>query len=149
MNTRKSTTIEEFLGRLELDDEFRRQERKVQPFYRLAAEIINNRTRLGITQKVLAKLAKTHQSRISKIESGEHDIRLSTLITIAEAVQCELVISLVPTSQEVYSKADEPYLRLFETGAKLHSDAPSSAYIIVGPQYQDGPVTEGTYGQCE
>jgi transcriptional regulator with XRE-family HTH domain len=147
MTIEKGTTHAQFLERMQQNPKFRKQQRLIKPFYLVAIEIIRLRNQLGITQKELAKRAGTHQTRISKIESSELDFRISTLEEIAEALECQLVISLVPISQEVYSKADEPYL-LFETGAKIHADAPSSSYFIVGPQYQDGPVTEGTYGQC-
>ena len=87
---------EELTQKLNEDPEFRKADRKIRPYYDLVVEIINQRVRLGLSQKELAEKAKTHQSRISKIESAELDVRLSTLIEIAEALECELEISLSP-----------------------------------------------------
>jgi len=87
---------DELNQKLNEDAEFRKEDRKIRPYYDLVVEIINQRVRLGLSQKQLAKKAQTHQSRISKIESAELDVRLSTLIDIAEALECELEICLTP-----------------------------------------------------
>lgn len=87
---RKTTSFDEFDAELNEDAEYRKAKREIKPYYDLALEIIRRRVELGITQKELAKRANTFQSRISKIESGEHDIRFSTLIDIAEALDCEV-----------------------------------------------------------
>ena len=84
------------LSKLNENPEFRKEKRKLSPYFSLMTEIINRRNELGITQKELAERAWTHQSRISKIESAELDVRLSTLINIAEALETELQIKFEP-----------------------------------------------------
>jgi len=77
---RGPTSFEDVLNDLRKDSKFRRAQRRVAPYFDLAIEVIKRRIELGLTQKDLAEIANTFQSRISKIESGEHDIRFSTLI---------------------------------------------------------------------
>jgi predicted transcriptional regulator len=48
----------------------------------------------GLSQRALAKLAGVPQSHISKIESGTVDLRLSSLVEIARALDVE--VTLVP-----------------------------------------------------
>jgi transcriptional regulator with XRE-family HTH domain len=108
---RKTTSFDEFDAELNEDAEYRKANREIKPYYDLALEIIRRRVELGFTQKDLAERANTFQSRISKIESGEHDIRFSTLIDIAEALACEVAkIILVPVDDTEY----EPPKNKFE-----------------------------------
>ena len=101
MTPAKGTSHAQFLDELQRDPEFSKQQRLIKPFYRIATEIIKLRNQLGFTQKDLAKRAGTHQTRISKIESSELDIRLSTLPEIAEALECQVVINFVPIAGTV------------------------------------------------
>lgn len=48
----------------------------------------------GLSQRALARLAGVPQSHISKIESGAVDLRLSSLVEIARALDLE--VTLVP-----------------------------------------------------
>jgi transcriptional regulator with XRE-family HTH domain len=50
------------------------------------------RERRGLTQRELGRLAAVPQSHISKIESGAVDLRLSSLLAIAEVLDLELVL---------------------------------------------------------
>ncbi len=93
-------SLHDLYNELKKDPEFLKADRRVRPYTDLVVQIIKRRAQLGLTQKDLAQLAGTHQSRISKIESGEHDITLSTLIDIAEALKAEVYIQLVPISEE-------------------------------------------------
>ena len=97
----KASTLDEVFAKFADDKEFKNEERKLKPYYDLLVEFINRRTELNLTQKDLADKAGTHQSRISKIESAEWDIRLSTLIQIAEALDAELLISLKPAGKSI------------------------------------------------
>src|SRR5512133_1301683 len=96
MIDKKDLDFDNVVMKLRQDPEYRQEERRLRPYTDLVVQIVNRRDELGLTQKDLAERANTHQSRISKIESGEHDIRLSTLIEVAEALGCEVCIQLVP-----------------------------------------------------
>ena len=78
------------------DKEYRKAYRRLKPRYDISKRIIKLRRKLSMTQQDLAKLAGTHQSRISKIESAEFDVRLSTLVQLAEALDAELDIRFAP-----------------------------------------------------
>ena len=91
-----TSTLDELFANDLQDQEFQEIYRRQKPLYDLVAEIISRRLELGLTQKDLAKLAKTFQSRVSKIESGKHDFRLSTIVRIAEALETEVSIRLIP-----------------------------------------------------
>ena len=49
-----------------------------------------------------------HQSRISKIESGEYDLRVSTLAQLADALNADLEIRLVhQVPREIFARLNE------------------------------------------
>lgn len=48
---------------------------------------------LGMSQKILARRANVPQSTVSRIEQGQRDLNLSTLIKILSALSCDLVIA--------------------------------------------------------
>jgi transcriptional regulator with XRE-family HTH domain len=125
----KTTSFDEFDAELNKDAEYKKVKRKIKPYYNLALEIIKRRVSLGFTQNDLAELANTFQSRISKIESGEHDIRYSTLLDIAEALQCELPKNiLIPIDVIEY----EPPKNKFETIGEVASEfQPHNDYLNV------------------
>lgn len=51
------------------------------------------RERLGLSQRDLADAAGTDQARISKIESGDIDLRLSSLVDLTRSLGIELVLA--------------------------------------------------------
>ncbi|MFH1928294.1 MAG: hypothetical protein ABIK79_09025, partial [Chloroflexota bacterium] len=76
----------------------------------------------------LAKLAKTFQSRVSKIESGEHDFRLSSIVRIAEALETEVSIRLIPFEEarkKVQFTTEEFYKII---NSQIASGIPSVSY---------------------
>jgi DNA-binding Xre family transcriptional regulator len=58
---------------------------------RLLAE---RRLSLRLTQTEAAVLMRTSQSAIARLESGEHDVRVSTLERYAEVLGCSITMSL-------------------------------------------------------
>ena len=119
MTAQAYKTHEDLLVELEQNKEFQRAYRQQEPYYAVAREILNHRNELGLTQKELAERAQTHQSRISKIESAELDVRLSTLIEIAEALHTRVDIRLV--------KVDEFDERDYQTLFPISATAASCA----------------------
>lgn len=63
------------------------------------------REALGMTQKQLAGKIHTVQSAVAQMENGS-DFQISTLRKIAKALNCELLVSLVP-KQEITALLDE------------------------------------------
>jgi transcriptional regulator with XRE-family HTH domain len=73
-------------------------------FARVAEQVAERRKALGLSQKELAELTGTTQSAIARLESGGRPPRIDTLLRIAEALDCELIIELRPRTQRRGSK---------------------------------------------
>ena len=65
-------------------------------FAQLAGRVAERRAAIGLSQRELAALCGTTQSAIARLERGGRPPRIDTLLRIAEALQCELVVELVP-----------------------------------------------------
>lgn len=64
--------------------------------YQVAGQMLNARSRAGLTQDAVAERMGTTKSAISRLESaGKHTPSLATLKRYASAVGCELQIKLV------------------------------------------------------
>ncbi len=64
----------------------------------LQRQLAERRVALGITQTEAAVLMRTSQSSIARLESGEHDVRVSTLERYAAALGCILSFHLAQAS---------------------------------------------------
>ena len=62
----------------------------------LAVQVAAERARHGLTQAELAALCGTTQSAVARLERGARPPRLDTLLRIANALDCELEVSLRP-----------------------------------------------------
>lgn len=130
MKEKTSISLESLFEGFKDNEEFNKESRRLKPYYDLVVQIINRRNELGFTQKDLAGKANTHQSRISKIESAELDIRLSTLIQIAEALQTEVTIKLTPINapipvdgnEIVFSPFTKSALGIGESSSQYNTD---------------------------
>jgi predicted transcriptional regulator len=67
---------------------------------RLVAELEARRLDLGMTQTQVAALMGTSQSAVARLESGDADIRLSTLERYAAALSHELAWHLKPMEED-------------------------------------------------
>lgn len=65
-------------------------------FAQIAGQVAAQRKTHGLSQQELAQLTGTTQSAIARLESGGRPPRIDTLLRIAEALDCELVIELRP-----------------------------------------------------
>ena len=63
-------------------------------FARIAEQVTEQRKARGLSQKELAELTGTTQSAIARLESGGRPPRIDTLLRIAEALDCELIVEL-------------------------------------------------------
>ncbi|MBA2358077.1 MAG: helix-turn-helix transcriptional regulator [Actinobacteria bacterium] len=62
----------------------------------LGREVGSARARLALSQRELAELCGTTQSSIARLETGRRAARLDTLLRVAHALDCELVVQLRP-----------------------------------------------------
>ena len=65
-------------------------------FARIADRVTEQRTTKGLSQRELAELVGTTQSAIARLERGGRPPRIDTLLNIADALDCELVVELKP-----------------------------------------------------
>jgi transcriptional regulator with XRE-family HTH domain len=68
-------------------------------FARVAEQVAAQRKSRGLSQAELAELTGTTQSAIARLESGGRPPRIDTLLRIAEALDCELVVELRPRTR--------------------------------------------------
>jgi ribosome-binding protein aMBF1 (putative translation factor) len=65
-------------------------------FAQIAERVAERRKELGLSQAELAELVATTQSAIARLESGGRPPRIDTLLRIADALDCELLVELKP-----------------------------------------------------
>ena len=65
-------------------------------FANIADKVAARRVAMNMSQRELAELCGTTQSAIARLERGGRPPRIDTLLRIAEALDCELVVELEP-----------------------------------------------------
>ena len=65
-------------------------------FAQIADRVAAQRKARGLSQAELASLCGTTQSAIARLESGGRPPRIDTLLRIAAALECDLVVELRP-----------------------------------------------------
>ena len=68
-------------------------------FARIADGVADRRRELTLSQHELAELCGTTQSAIARLEAGGRPPRIDTLLRIANALDCELVVELRPRTK--------------------------------------------------
>ncbi|MHB8468278.1 MAG: helix-turn-helix domain-containing protein [Gaiellaceae bacterium] len=69
-------------------------------FAAIADKVAERRVAMDMSQRELAELVGTTQSAIARLERGGRPPRIDTLLKIAEALDCELSVELVPYTPE-------------------------------------------------
>lgn len=85
------------------DPGFRAEFEKLQP----GLEVAKLRTLRGLTQEELAQRVGTHQSSISRLESGETEPSVSFLRRVVEAMDGRLEIRAVPREHAIMVEEEE------------------------------------------
>lgn len=68
-------------------------------FAQIADDVAGRRATQGLSQRELAELTGTTQSAIARLERGGRPPRIDTLLRIADALECDLVVELRPRSR--------------------------------------------------
>jgi len=68
-------------------------------FARIAEQVVEQRRARSLSQQELARLCGTTQSAIARFERGGRPPRIDTLLRIAEALDCELVVEFRPRTR--------------------------------------------------
>lgn len=76
--------------------DFRTEYKRLEPEYQVARAVVKARLEKGITQEELAKLTKTKQSVISRLENANTIPTISFLQRIAKALKKEIAITIKP-----------------------------------------------------
>lgn len=65
-------------------------------FAAIADQVAERRVERNLSQRELAELCGTTQSAIARLERGGRPPRIDTLLRIADALDCDLQVELVP-----------------------------------------------------
>ncbi|HEY5659619.1 MAG TPA: helix-turn-helix transcriptional regulator [Gaiellaceae bacterium] len=65
-------------------------------FAAIADKVASRRQAKGLSQRELAELVGTTQSAIARLERGGRPPRIDTLLRIADALDCDLLVDLRP-----------------------------------------------------
>ena len=65
-------------------------------FAAIADQVAGRRADRGLSQRELAELTGTTQSAIARLEAGGRPPRIDTLLRIANALDCDLLVQLRP-----------------------------------------------------
>ncbi len=65
-------------------------------FAAIAGRVAERRIERGLSQRELAQRVGTTQSAIARLESGGRPPRIDTLLRIADALECDLSLELLP-----------------------------------------------------
>jgi predicted transcriptional regulator len=68
-------------------------------FTRIAEQVGEQRRARNLSQAEVADLTGTTQSAIARLEAGGRPPRIDTLLRIAEALDCELIVQLRPRTR--------------------------------------------------
>lgn len=98
MRNHKHITFQEDLADRLKDPEFAKAWKEDEPEFILASALIEKRLARKETQQELATRVKTSQARISSIESMTANPSFRLMKRIAQALDCTLHVSFVPTS---------------------------------------------------
>jgi transcriptional regulator with XRE-family HTH domain len=68
-------------------------------FAQIAEQVAEQRRARGLSQAELAELCGTTQSAIARLEAGGRPPRIDTLLRLANALDCELLVKLRPRTR--------------------------------------------------
>ena len=82
------------------DASFRDEWERTAPAREVAAQLIGYRADHELSQRALAEKLGVTQPRIAKLESGEHNPEIDTLIHLSDVLGIEFVIDVVPAGRK-------------------------------------------------
>jgi len=89
-----STRYQDFETELLKKPGIRKEYDALKPKYDLVRTIIERRNQLQISQTRLARIIGTRQPAISRLEKGDSNTTLSTLLKVAEALDLDIALSV-------------------------------------------------------
>ncbi|MGH2954261.1 MAG: helix-turn-helix domain-containing protein [Thermoanaerobaculia bacterium] len=79
------------------DEDFRAEWERLALAREVAAELVRYRSQNDLSQRALAERLGVSQPRVAKLESGEHNPDVDTLVRISRATGLEFAIDIAPT----------------------------------------------------
>ncbi len=107
-STSELTTFRELLAKQLENPEFRAEWERLAAARAVAELIATSRERKSLTQTALARAIGVRQPVVARIESGEHEPTIETLIKLANALDIELMVGITPASRAISSIAKKP-----------------------------------------
>jgi transcriptional regulator with XRE-family HTH domain len=101
----KMSNFDTFVSQQLENDDVRREYHRLEPYYRLANQLILLRKKRGLTQQELAARVGTTQAVISRLENVTVHCSLELVIRLAEALGASLGILLSPLEDTAPVKA--------------------------------------------
>jgi DNA-binding XRE family transcriptional regulator len=90
-------SFEEFLeGEFRRDPEFRAEWQRLAPARAFAVMLIRYRSDHGLTQRQLAAQLGIYQPRVAKLESGEHNPSVDTIVNAVRTLGVEFCLDVAP-----------------------------------------------------
>jgi DNA-binding XRE family transcriptional regulator len=89
----KLTTLDDFEAELLQDPEFRKEYESLKPKFEMISHLIERRNLLKLSQTQLAKMVGMRQPAISRLERGDYNTTLGTLVKVIDALGLDLDIS--------------------------------------------------------
>ena len=82
------------------DPSFRAEWQRLAPARELAATLLRYRAEHKLSQRALAKKLGVSQPRVVKLESGEHNPEIDTIINAVRRLGIEFVLDVAPASRK-------------------------------------------------
>ncbi len=82
------------------DPSFRAEWQRLAPAREFAATLLRYRAQHNLSQRALAKKLGVSQPRVVKLESGEHNPEIDTIINTVRCLGVEFVLDVAPASRK-------------------------------------------------
>ena len=97
----KTVTFEQLLAEEQLrDPEFRAEWQRLAPARAFSDVLMRYRIDEGLSQREMAKRLGVSQPRVAKLESGEHNPSIDSIINVVRRLGIEFAIDIVPSGRK-------------------------------------------------
>jgi DNA-binding XRE family transcriptional regulator len=100
------------------DPDFRAEWQRLAPAREFAATLLRYRAEHALSQRALAKKLGVSQPRVAKLESGEHNPEVDTIINASRQLGIEFALDVAPANR----KPSLVTARAQKQGAVAHDD---------------------------
>jgi transcriptional regulator with XRE-family HTH domain len=133
----ENKTFGELVGEEQLADaDFRAEWQRLAPAREFAAALLRHRADRKLTQREMAERLGVSQPRVVKLESGEHNPGIDTIINAVRQLGIEFVLDVAPADR----KPALVTARARRAGAIEHDDVT----VVVASSSDRGPAPSGS-----